>query len=256
MDLSFPWLIAIGFVAQLVDGTLGMAYGILATSLLLSAGASPAMASATVHAAEVATSAASGLSHHVMRNVDWRLVRGLAVAGSVGGAAGALLLATGLGELLQPLVSVYLCIMGGLVVAKALKRPPAARPPRSVGLLGLAGGFLDAVGGGGWGPIVTGTLLNSGHEPHRMIGSSVTAEVFVTVAITVVFAGQLGLAAFGWSALALIVGGVPAAPIAAVLVRIVPRRPLMGAVGVLVAGLGAIGAYRGVAALTAGPALP
>ncbi len=249
MDESFLWIVAIGFAAQLVDGALGMAYGITATSLLLSLGHSPALVSATVHAAEVATSGVAGVSHHLAGNVDRRLMVRLAVAGAAGGVLGAALLASGIGEFFRPVVSAYLALMGLVIIAKALGplRPP--KPLRRIGVLGACGGFLDAVGGGGWGPIVSSTLVLSGNSPNRMIGSSVAAEFFMTVAVTVTFAAKLGLEAFGWAALALVLGGVPAAPLAAWLVRIAPRKPLMVFVGTLVAGLGGLGTWRYLAAL-------
>lgn len=243
MEDGFWWIVAAGFFAQLVDGALGMAYGLTATCLLLGMGFTPASASAAVHLAETATTGFSGASHHFARNVDWRLARRLAAAGVLGGVAGALLLASGLGEWLRPFVSVYLAVMGGVIVVKAF-RP--ARPPeafRRIWPLGLSGGFLDALGGGGWGPIVSGTLVMSGREPRMMIGSSVAAEFFVTIAVTIAFIGGIGLEAFGWAALGLVLGGLPAAPLGAVLARVLPRRPMMIAVGALVSGLGAWGAF-------------
>ncbi|KZB51694.1 hypothetical protein AUP42_00250 [Thalassospira lucentensis] len=250
MDDFFWWIVLIGFAAQLVDGALGMAYGLTSTSLLISIGLPPAQASATVHAAEVFTTAVSGTSHHFARNVDWKMVRTLAIAGSIGGAAGAALLSSGIGEYLAPFVALYLSALGVLVIAKAVRKvqPPAAM--RGLAPLGLVGGFLDAVGGGGWGPIVSSTLVYRGHaEPHRMLGTSAASEFFVTVMITVTFAGHFGLESFGMAALALVIGGVPAAPLAAVLVRIIPRKPLMIAVGLLIVILGGFGIYRFVSAL-------
>ena len=244
MDEQFFWIMAIGFAAQLIDGALGMAYGITATSLLLSFGLTPAMASAAVHTAEVATTGVSGLSHHIARNVDWKVVRTLAIAGSAGGVVGAYLLVTGVGDYLRPVVSTYLSIMGLILVAKAFGRILPSKPFRYLGSLGFGGGFLDAIGGGGWGPIVTSMLLISGQPPNRMIGSSVAAEFFMTVAVTITFASHLDMHAFGMAALALVLGGVPAAPFAAVLVRIVPGKPLMLVVGLLVVGLGALGLWR------------
>lgn len=244
MDESFLWMMAIGFAAQLVDGALGMAYGITATSLLLSFGLSPAMASAAVHTAEVATTGVSGLSHHFARNLDWTVVRKLAIAGSAGGVVGAYLLVTGVGDYLRPVVSTYLTLMGLMLIVRAYGRIRPPKPFRHLSTLGFGGGLLDAVGGGGWGPIVTGMLLFSGQTPRRMIGSSVAAEFFMTVAVTITFASHIDLQAFGTVALALVLGGVPAAPLAAVLVRIVPAKPLMLAVGLLIVALGALGLWH------------
>lgn len=236
------WQIAgVGFAAQLVDGALGMAYGLTSTSLLLTLGYTPAAASAAVHLAESATTAASAASHGMARNVDWRLVRPLAIAGVCGGILGASLLATGIGAWLAPLVTVYLAAMGCVILWKAFRATPGIHPPKGVKTLGGIGGFLDAIGGGGWGPIVSGTLVASGGSARHMIGSSIAAEFFVTTAIAVTFAGHMGLGEFGGAALALVVGGLPAAPFAAYLLRLAPRRGLMVAVGLLII---AIAIYR------------
>lgn len=219
MDKAFRQIVAVAFAAQMVDGALGMAYGLTSTSLLLAFGQTPAAASAAVHLDETATTGASAISHHLARNADWRLVRPLAIAGALGGVAGASLLATGVGDLLAPAVSVYPTLMGGVVLWKAWRATPGIRPPQGLRRLGVVGGFVDAVGGGGWGPIVSGTLIASAGSARRMIGSSIAAEFFATCAITVAFAGHLGLGAFGWTALALVLDGVPAAPFAALAVR-------------------------------------
>ena len=241
---EFWQIAAVGFAAQMVDGALGMAYGLTSTSLLLTLGYSPAAASAAVHLAETATTAASATAHGVARNVDWQLVRPLAIAGVLGGIAGASLLATGLGALLVPFVSVYLTVMGGVILWKAFRATPGIRPPRGLRPLGAIGGFLDAIGGGGWGPIVSGTLVASGGSARHMIGSAIAAEFFVTTAIAITFAGHMGLREFGWAALALVVGGLPAAPFAALAVRYAPRRLLMVAVGCLIVALGLYGILR------------
>jgi uncharacterized membrane protein YfcA len=241
---DFWQIAAVGFAAQMVDGALGMAYGLTSTSLLLTLGYSPVTASAVVHLAETATTAASATSHVIARNVDWRLVRPLAIAGVLGGIAGASLLATGLGEMLVPFVSAYLTIMGGVILWKAFRATPGIRPPKGLKPLGAIGGFLDTIGGGGWGPIVSGTLVASGGSARHMIGSAIAAEFFVTTAITITFAGHLGLREFGLTALALVVGGLPAAPLAAVMVRFAPRRGLMVGVGCLIVALGVYGLLR------------
>ena len=241
------WLIAaIGFAAQIVDGALGMAYGLTSTALLITLGFSPASASAAVHLAETATTAASAGSHHIARNVDWKLVRPLAFSGVLGGVVGASLLATGIGDVLLPFVSAYLAVMGGLIVWKAYRATPGIRPPRGVLQLGAIGGFLDAIGGGGWGPIVSGTLVASGNSARHMIGSAIAAEFFVTTAIAITFAGHLGWREFGATALALVVGGVPAAPLSALAAKYTPRRILMLGVGCLIVGLGMHGIWRTV----------
>lgn len=239
------WQIAlVGFAAQMVDGALGMAYGLTSTSLLLTLGYTPAAASAAVHLAETATTGVSAVSHHVARNVDWRLVRPLAAAGVLGGLIGASLLATGVGDWLVPFVSAYLTVMGAVILWKAFRATPGIRPPRGLIPLGGIGGFLDAIGGGGWGPIVSGTLVASGNSARHMIGSAVAAEFFVTTAIAVTFAGHLGWREFAGATLALVVGGRPAAPFAAFIVRIAPRRVLMVLVGCLIIALGVYGLWR------------
>src|SRR5688500_10290493 len=154
---------AVGFVAQLVDGAIGMAYGVTATTVLLGSGVSPAMASASVHVAKIFTGAASGLAHWRVGNVDFRLVGKLAVPGMIGGAAGAYLLTEISGYLIRPVISIYLFIVAALILSKALRRStPKPTPLRFAAPLGLLGGFLDAIGGGGWGPIVASTLIGRG----------------------------------------------------------------------------------------------
>src|SRR4051812_24362414 len=168
-----------------------MAYGLISATVLLSLGTSPA--SASVHAAEVFTTAASTASHWRFGNVDKRLFWRLAPAGMVGGALGAYVLTAAPGTAIRPIVSVYLGIMGALVLWKALRRPREAKEPRRAPLLGLLGGFLDAVGGGGWGPLVTSTLVGQGTRARIAIGSTNAAEFLVTVTISATFVMTIGL---------------------------------------------------------------
>ncbi len=226
--------LAIGFAAQLVDGAIGMAYGLVSTTILLSVGVPPAMASASVHAAEVFTTGASGISHWRLGNVDRALFRRLAIPGAVGGAAGAFLLTELPGEKVQPFVSAYLAIMGGVVLWKALrKQRPEAPPPRRVALLGFVGGFLDAIGGGGWGALVASTLVGSGTKIRFAIGSTNAAEFVVAAVVSATFVLSIGLEQ--WPIIAgLILGGVIAAPFAAYATRALPDRPLMILVGVVI----------------------
>lgn len=236
--------IAVGFLAQMVDGALGMAYGLLASSVLLAMGVAPATASASVHAAEMFTTGASGLAHWRAGNVIPRLVWRLAIPGVLGGALGAYVLTDWPVEVMKPLVNLYLMAMGALILRRALLPPveAPAHPPRVV-VLGFGGGFLDAVGGGGWGPIVTSTLIGRGNVPRTSIGSTNAAEFFVTTAITAVFVATIGLEL--WPViLGLVLGGVLAAPLAALMTRRVPARPLMIVVGVVICLL----ALRGLAA--------
>src|SRR5690606_19810108 len=169
---DFVLFVTVGFAAQLVDGAIGMAYGVSATTVLLSFGFPPATASASVHAAEVFTTGASGFAHWRFGNVDFRLFARLAVPGMIGGALGAFVLTELPGEKIRPIVSVYLLLIGAFIFWKAIRGAVAlGAPPRRVAPLGLFGGFFDAIGGGGWGPIVTSTLLGRGTTPRYAIGS-------------------------------------------------------------------------------------
>jgi uncharacterized membrane protein YfcA len=226
--------VVVGFAAQMVDGAIGMAYGVTATSVLLSVGVPPATASASIHAAEVFTTAASGAAHWRMGNVDRRLVVRVAVPGVVGGVAGATLLASLAAEHIRPFVSLYLLAMGGVVLWRAIsKRSRSVAPPRHLTLLGLVGGFLDAAGGGGWGAMVTTTLLCQGTAPRTAIGSANAAEFFVTATVSATFTVTIGLSL--WPVIAgLVAGGVIAAPFAAYAARHMPDRPVMTLVGSIV----------------------
>jgi uncharacterized membrane protein YfcA len=232
----------VGFVAQLVDGSLGMAYGVTSTTLLLAIGTNPAMASATVHLAEVGTTLASGVSHWKFGNVDWKVVGKIGVPGAIGAFAGATFLSWLSVELAKPLISLILLGLGLYVLLRftfrGLRTDRLGQPLRKRFLapLGLVAGFVDATGGGGWGPVGTPAILASGRmEPRKVIGSIDTSEFFVAVAASIGFLVGLGTAGIdaGW-AIALLIGGLIAAPIAAYLVRIVPPRVLGSAVGGLI----------------------
>jgi uncharacterized membrane protein YfcA len=226
--------VAIGFLAQLVDGALGMAFGVLTTTSLLAMGVSPAVASAMTHVTELFTTAASGASHAYHRNLDWRLVGRLAPAGMIGGAIGAYLLVMVDGKAIMPFISIYLIAIGIYIIIRAF-RPLQPRNVRdwSIPYVGFGGGLLDAVGGGGWGPIVTSSLVGRGHNPRKVIGSTNLTEFLVTLVISITF-----VLAIGWTeikaAVGLIIGGVLAAPIGAYLVSWLPVRPLMIAVGIVI----------------------
>jgi uncharacterized membrane protein YfcA len=226
--------VAIGFVAQMIDGAIGMAYGVTTSSVLLGMGVPPATASACVHAAETFTTGASGLAHWKLGNVDRRLLWRLAVPGMIGGAIGAYALSEFPGDTLKPFISAYLLLLGLVIIWKALARKPLAAPaPRSVAPLGFFGGLLDAIGGGGWGPIVTSSLLGQGATPRYAIGSVNLAEFFVTLTISTTFFLTVGLSL--WPIIAgLIVGGVIAAPFAALAAKHVPAKVLMLVVGCVV----------------------
>jgi uncharacterized protein len=223
-------LFAIGFFAQLVDGAVGMGYGLTSSSLLLFLGVPPQAASASVHTAEIFTTGASGLSHGFVGNVDWRLVARLAVPGVCGGVIGATLLSVIQSPWLKPVVALYLCALGSFILWRTL-RPAVStgqtvRPTR----LGLVSGFLDAIGGGGWSPLTSGTLIADQHEPRIAIGSASAAEFFVTLAIAAVLFHALGAVPLQWIA-CVVGGGVLAAPLAAYIARFMPVRPARIAVG-------------------------
>jgi uncharacterized membrane protein YfcA len=231
------WLfILIGFLAQLVDGALGMAFGVLSTSSLLAFGVPPAAASAMTHVAEVFTTAASGASHVWHRNVNWGLVTRLAPAGMIGGAVGAYLLSSIDADFIRPFVSIYLILIGLFIMFRAF-RPLWPREVHDwvVPFVGGGGGILDAMGGGGWGPVVTGSLIGRGHEPRRVIGSTNLTEFLVTITISLTFVLSLGWSEMH-SAIGLIIGGVLAAPIGGYVVSRVPTRPVMLAVGIIIIG--------------------
>lgn len=229
--------IAIGFLAQLVDGAIGMAYGITSTTVLLSAGVAPATASACVHAAETFTTAVSGFAHWRAGNVNFSIVKRLAIPGAIGGAIGAYILSNVDGDSIKPFISAYLLAMGAYVIFRALRKVQSHNePPEFIEPLGFAGGFVDSIGGGGWGPVVTTTLLGRGVVPRYAIGSVNLAEFFVTTTISATFMLTIGLEL--WPIIAgLIIGGVLAAPLAAIAAKHIPARVIMVFVGVVVVGL-------------------
>lgn len=233
MDEYFLFFLVAGFAAQMVDGALGMGYGVSSTSLLLSFGVSPAVASASVHTAEIFTCGVSGASHWKLGNVNQALFRRLVIPGVIGGVIGAYVLSELPGEKLKPWISAYLLIMGLIIIRKAFGKTAHVATQSGIRRLGLAGGFLDAVGGGGWGPVVTSTLVANGHAPRQTIGSVNMAEFFVTVAQSATFFLTIGVV--HWRVIAgLLIGGVAAAPLAACVCRRLPAKPLMLLVGILV----------------------
>ena len=233
-------LALVGLGAQLVDGSLGMGYGVTSATLLVAAGIAPVAASAAIHFSELGTTLVSGFSHHKLGNTDWRTVGVLAAPGFVGAFAGATLLVNLDTDVAVPVVAVLLIALGTFVTFRFLTprrlrfgpRPSA----RFLAPLGLLGGTLDAVGGGGWGPVGTSSLLASGRlEPRKVVGSVDTAEFVVAVGGSLGFLVGLGAHGIEWSyVLALMVGGIVAAPIAALLVRHLPARVLGVAAGGLI----------------------
>jgi uncharacterized membrane protein YfcA len=246
---TFGLFLLVGFFAQLVDGAVGMAYGVISSSVLIILfQVPPAQASATIHAAECFTTGASGASHLVHRNVNWRLFFRLAPAGVIGGVIGAYLLTGFDVNFIKAVVIAYLGVLGAVMLVRAVRGPKEEEPHlKHVVPLGVVGGFLDASGGGGWGPIVTSTLLGRGHAPRYVIGTVNSAEFVVTVAISITFlytmwTGRMDLGEYGLSqglaALGgLIFGGLIAAPLAGYVTKIAPARLLLGAVALLVISL-------------------
>ena len=239
MELGFLVYVLVGFLAQMIDGALGMAYGVSSNTFLLSIGIPPAAASASVHMAEVVTTGISGAAHWRLGNIDWKLVKRLLVPGVIGGVTGAYLLTSVPGDLIKPFISAYLLIMGMVIVYKAfnLQEFKPKEHGARVSLLGLIGGFFDAVGGGGWGPIVTTTLVARGKEPRLAVGSVNFSEFFVTFSESVMFVFTLVFADYWKIILGLLIGGAVAAPLAAVLARKLPVKALMILVGLVIIAL-------------------
>ena len=207
--------VLIGFAAQLVDGALGMAFGTISSTLLVSIGVPPATASAGVHVVETVTTGVSAISHIAHRNVDWKLFFRLVIPGVIGGVLGAYVLTNIDAEIARPAVLAYLMLIGIYLAWRGWTHKHVEKEPRIVEPLGLIGGFLDAAGGGGWGPIVTSNLMVQGSPPRHTIGTVNTAEFFLTVTISITFIAALGWEAITKATLGLLIGGVLAAPLGA-----------------------------------------
>ena len=235
--------VGVGLLAQTVDGALGMAYGITSTSFLLATGSSPAVASAAVHIAEVFTTGVSGISHIKLGNVNKNLFLRLLVPGIVGASCGAWLVSSIDGAAMKPFIAAYLMIMGLYVISKIFRKiRPRREEPRHVAKLGLLGGFVDAVGGGGWGPVVTTTLVGTGQDPRTTIGSVNLAEFFLTFVSAGVFA--MLVAENPWVTVAgLVVGGLLAAPFAALLTKRLRTKTLLALVGTVIVLISAFNLY-------------
>lgn len=233
---EFLIFLAGGFVAQMIDGALGMAYGVSASTFLLSFGVSPAAASASVHTSEIFSSGASGLAHLRFQNVNKKLFKTLALPGALGAALGAYILSSfeEYNYLIRPVVASYTLILGIIIVRKAFGPPKGKTKTKNVGPLAAFGGFMDSIGGGGWGPIVASTLIAKGRHPRYTIGSVNLAEFFVSLASSVTFFLTLGAGTYIHVIVALVLGGVIAAPIAARLTQKLPVKKLMIVVGVVI----------------------
>ncbi len=241
---AFWKAVLVGLLAQTVDGALGMAYGITSTSFLLASGSSPAVASASVHIAEVFTTGVSGISHVKLGNVNKSLFLRLLIPGILGATLGAWVVSSVDSSVIKPVVSAYLFLMGLYIISKVFKKiTPRRETPKHVAKLGLFGGFVDAVGGGGWGPVVTTTLVGTGQDPRTTIGSVNLAEFFLTFASAAVFAGLVEEGP--WPTVAgLVVGGLFAAPFAAYLTRHLKTKTLLMLVGGVISGISLYNLHR------------
>jgi uncharacterized protein len=244
---EFWVFVAIGFLAQLIDGSLGMGYGMISSASLLFAGVPPAYASAATHAAKLFTSTTSAVSHFVHGNVDRRIFWRLSILGSLGGIVGAFVITQLDGKVVKPYVMAYLALIGALIIYRAFKGNDKSlagpKYPEAPSAIGAVGGFVDGIGGGGWGPVTTTTLLATRHDPRMTVGSVNASEAVITAAIILSFvithlSGAWRDASSIWSLFTpvagLVVGGVPAAVVAGYLPKLVNARKLSAAVGVLI----------------------
>jgi len=231
---EFLVFFAIGVFAQLVDGTLGMGYGATSTSFLLAYGVPPVVSSTAVHVSEMFTTGASALSHHRFGNINKKLTKHLLIPGVLGSITGAYLLSDVInGDIIKPFIAVYMIVLAIVIIRKALRKSIVKKKTKKLGVLAVFGGFMDSVGGGGWGPIVTSTLLGRGRNPRYTIGSVNAAEFAISFASGITFMLFGGI--IGWQVIiGLILGGVISAPLAAYLVNKIKRKPMMVAVGVLI----------------------
>lgn len=224
-----------GFIAQMVDGALGMAYGVTATTFLLSFGVTPAAASASVHTSEIFTTGASGLMHLKFKNVNSKLFKHLLIPGIIGAIIGAYILSSfqEYGSIIKPLISVYTLVLGSIIIVKAIRKLREKKKIKRIGALAFVGAFLDSIGGGGWGPIVSSTLIARGRTFRYTIGSVNLAEFFITLASSITFFTVIGIQ--HWSMIAgLVIGGMIAAPFAAIMTSKIPVRAGLIFVGIVV----------------------
>ena len=236
--------IAVGFAAQLVDGALGMAFGVLANTLMVGIlGVPPALASQRLHVVECFTTATSGISHLLHGNIDKELFFRLLVPALVGGLLGAYLLTSIDAAVVKPFVLTYLTGIGIYLLYKGLRYPPQARRPKHVAPLGLVGGFLDAAGGGGWGPVVSSNLLVQGADPRKVVGTVNSVEFFLTITISAAFIYHLGVADLAGATLGFLIGGIAAAPFGAIAAKHFPAKWMLVLVGVVLSLTSAYGIW-------------
>ena len=244
LNALLPFML-VGFAAQLVDGALGMAFGVITNTLLVGfLGVPPALASQRVHVVECFTTATSGLSHLLHRNIDKKLFFTLLVPGVTGGVLGAYVLTSLDASLVKPFVMLYLAAVGLYILWRGLFYPPKIKEAKTVWPLGLFGGFLDAAGGGGWGPIVTSNLLIQGADPRKVVGTVSAVEFFLTVTVSATFIYHLGIADLAGATLGLLIGGLLAAPLGAFAARHFPPKYMLILVGIVLTATSFYGIWR------------
>ena len=237
--------IGVGFAAQLVDGALGMAFGVISNTLLVGVmGVPPALASQRVHVVECFTTATSGISHLLHGNIDRKLFFRLLLPGVAGGVLGAYLLTSLDAGVVRPFVLLYLTGIGLYILARGILYPPQQKEARMIAPLGLLGGFLDAAGGGGWGPVVTSNLLIQGADPRKVVGTVNAVEFFLTLTISAAFIWHLGFADLAGATLGLLIGGIAAAPIGAWAAKHFNPKTMLVLVGLVLTATSLYGVYR------------
>ena len=247
---KFYWMLLVGFGAELIAGSMGMGYGVICTSLLLILNVPPAVVSAIIHSAEAFTSAAGSISHWQLGNVNKKLVRKLAIPAVIGAVIGAILL-TELGKkysnITKPIIAAYTIYLGIKILQNAFKKKKVnqLKKQTNITILGFIGGFIDSFGGGGWGPLVTGTFIKNGRTPRFVIGSSTVAKCILTVASAVTF--LFTIEDHPWNVVAgLLIGGIVTAPFSAMLTSKLPAKKMFVAVGIVVIVCGLITIYRAI----------
>lgn len=236
--------IAVGFAAQMIDGALGMAFGVIANTLMVGVlGVPPALASQRVHIVECFTTATSGISHLLHGNIDKKLFFRLLIPGVIGGVLGAYALSSIDATVVKPWVLLYLAGIGVYLLVRGILYPPKIKDAGLVAPLGLVGGFMDAAGGGGWGPIVTSNLLIQGADPRKVIGTVNSVEFFLTLTVSATFIWQLGFADLAGATLGFLIGGIAAAPLGAWAAKHIPAKTMLILVGVVLTLTSLYGAY-------------
>ena len=246
----FYWMLLVGFSAEVVAGSMGMGYGVICTTILLVLNVPPTVVSASIHSAESFTSAAGSVSHWQLGNINKKLVKSLAIPAIIGAVTGALLLSY-VGEryskMTKPFIAFYTMYLGIKILQNAFKAKEGSQQMKKVNItrLGLIGGFIDSFGGGGWGPLVTGTFIKNGHTPRYVIGSSTFAKCILTVASAITFIFTIGI--HHWNIVAgLLIGGIVTAPFSAMLTSKLPTKKMFIAVGIVVIFCSLITIYRAV----------